>query len=354
MRHGLALAAAAAAAPPPPAHLRRTLLSLLRLPAPHEVEEALALAGAECGAECEEWQAGLPTALQTQPQLLRSALLCAAAALRAGAPGAAAAAEQLTRRCCELWAAARAAEAEAAVEAASEFRVATRSLAAAAAEAAAADEEAHFRARFAASAAPFADLQEEDGPTYEPQAPPPATAVAPPPSLGAELTTDLLSLFWQASGAAACPPPPPRAVPGPPLPTDLHLAGPAALGFAPHGATRWAAALRCSRERFSGSDAERCARGAAAAALGGRLLASAGGGRGDLLEDGEALGGAALALALAHARLAQGQLRGAPGPNPWPQFLAPRARPRAPAPGLENEQCRTECRHEDTNHPLST
>jgi len=367
MKHGVALLLAASTAQAQTAagsrilHLRTLLAPLLAFPS--DAAPAAPLLASPDGAEAaahvlstasrppdaeEDGLMAEPTSAQAAPRAhvaeeTRLALL--RLSLRAGSDALAreggatqsswtAHRDQLAR-VTAAWAAMRAAEAEAESEALSEFRTATRSLAAEAVEAAAGDEEAFYRARFAAGLDPFRDLELQAGlPEYDaPVAAAALPAAAQPPPLpskalfGDALLADVVSSHWGAATLAVGAPPPlpvgftaDDGADAPFPPPDLAAAPDHrhALSFQPHGFSSWGAALRGARERFSDGEVARVASAAAALSLGGRLLAAAGGDRGDVVQDADVLGGGALRVCLEHMRLSQGAHKGA---SPFPILL---------------------------------
>jgi hypothetical protein len=270
--------------------------------------------------------ASLRVAEELRVQLLRVALVsCGDAALRSGFTSAAswAVLRSLFSRAAVIWAAARAEIAEAEAESLTEFRSATRSVAAAAAEAAAADEEASYRARFELSSFEDFEAQPDDQQLSTAEmalaasvasaaaAKAHSAAAASQPVFGMALLEDLLfahraatstGLFISADSAAV--------VSAPADSTDWHAGGVRPV-FAPHGTPLWAVALCSTQETFSALEVQRCARAASSHALGTRLLRDCGGARGDVLHDGDVLGGSALRICLEHIRLARGISSGA-------------------------------------------
>jgi hypothetical protein len=270
--------------------------------------------------------ASLRAAEELRVQLLRVALVsCGDAALRSGFTSAASwsVLRSLFSRAADIWAAARAEIAEAEAEAVTEFRCATRSLAAAAAEAAAADEEASYRARFELS--PFEDFEaqpdDQQLSTAEmalaasvvsaAAAKAHSAAAASQPVFGAALLEDLLFAHRAATSSGLSESADSAAVADATADTAAWHAGSVRPAFASHGTPVWAAALCSTQETFSALEVQRCARAAASHALGARLLRDCGGARGDVLLDGDALGGSALRICLEHIRLARGISSGA-------------------------------------------
>ena len=443
MAHGAALAAAAAhqhhaasapsssvlldASPHPPPPLRPLLLRLLAFPPPplHDgadddamvTSPAAAAAAVACLARARGRTASSPSphaaprpapsdALSLRPppipsdEWVRAGLLrvslrafsCPSAAsfatpARPDAPGWRALTALLDRISSD-WAAARAAAAAAAEAEASEYRRAPGGDGAPLTEEAA--EEAAYRARFAAGADPWADIEgatalslgfeaEAAAASAASAAASRAAAAAPPSPVAVfegALRDEALAAFARSAERSVGPQPPlphPHCdgVPGVPSTATVAAAadaapaaGDAAAAFAPlrrrarrrgvsgdaahsaaafpdaacrfdpPGLDAWARALggcgvgSCggglpaasapskrgpAPPRFDSADVEVAAAAHESHSLGSALLAAAGGEAGDALDDDEARGGAALRLAMEHARLTRGDAAGTSG-----------------------------------------
>lgn len=334
MKYGLALCEAAAAAEQGRAH--QLLPALLSFPAPPQALAALTAPDNtdEAALALSDGRASRSKAVDAaRLEVLRLALRV----LHSHAGWSAATWTQhcdLVQRIVAVWTAARAAQTEAEAEALAEFRIATRSPAAAAVEAAAANEEAYYRARFAAGIDPFADLEaprDEIAPMEVNDAPKPPEVAAPGPAAGASTVfdaatvADVVSAHWSCVASAVPMPKPLRPLaeadaPAGAAPPEDAAASDLATHFDPHDSGVIASALRGARERFSAPEMSAVACAVSAHSLGARLLTAAGSRRGDGISDDDTAGGSALRLSVEYLRLSQSAHRGA-FPSPLPTRL---------------------------------
>jgi hypothetical protein len=321
MKYGLALCEAAAAAP---AHgqAHHLLPALLSFPAPPKALVALIAPDSADQAALALSDASRSKAVDAaRLEVLRLALRV----LHSHAGWSSTTWAQhcdLVQRIVTVWTAARAAQSEAEAEELAEFRIATRSPAAAAVEAAAANEEAYYRARFAAGIDPFSDLEaprDEISPMEMGDVSQPPAVPVPGPAAGASTVfdaatvADVVSAHWSCVTAAV---PMPQTLRQ--LAEDADAAAPVedaaasdiATQFDSHDSGVVASALRGARERFSAPEMGAVAVAVASHALGARLLTAAGSRRGDGLSDDDTAGGSALRLSVEYLRLSQSAHKG--------------------------------------------